>query len=115
GFVTDNASALCAADLNIVPNTVTYMDLGVLQALSLGAPLLLSNRGGNRVVAAQVQGLPTFEPEATAPALDAIDHAIGLFQTSQDLRARMMAAWEQQFSPGVFLRNQLDLARRLAA
>jgi glycosyltransferase involved in cell wall biosynthesis len=115
GFVTDNASALCAADLNIVPNTVTYMDLGVLQALSLGAPLLLSNRGGNRVVAAQVEGLPTFEPEATAAALETVDHAIGLFQTRQDLRARMMSAWEQQFSPGVFLRNQVDLARRLTA
>jgi glycosyltransferase involved in cell wall biosynthesis len=115
GFVTDNAAALCAADLNIVPNTVTYMDLGVLQALSLGAPLLLSNRGGNRVVAAQVEGLPTFEPEAAAAALEAVDRAIDLFQTNQDLRARMMAAWEQQFSPAVFLRNQVDLARRLTA
>jgi hypothetical protein len=67
------------------------------------------------VVAAQVEGLPTFEPEATAAALEAVDHAIGLFQTRQDLRARMMSAWEQQFSPGVFLRNQVDLARRLTA
>jgi glycosyltransferase involved in cell wall biosynthesis len=115
GFVTDNASALCAADLNIVPNTVTYMDLGVLEALSLAAALLLSNRGGNRVVAAQVEGLPTFEPEATAAALEAVDHAIGLFQTSQDLRARMMSAWERHFSPEVFLRNHLMLIDRLAA
>jgi glycosyltransferase involved in cell wall biosynthesis len=115
GFVTDNAAALCAADLNIVPNTVTYLDLGVLQALSLGAPLLLSNRGGNKAVVAQVKGLPTFEPEANDLALHAVDHAIEDLQTDNDLRARMMLAWERHFSPEVFLRNHLNLVDRLAS
>jgi glycosyltransferase involved in cell wall biosynthesis len=115
GFVTENAAAMLAADLNIVPNTVTYMDIGVLQALSLGAPLLLSCRGGNRTVRERIPQLPGFEPVADEAAVAAIDDALDRFARDPDLKRRMIAGWRANFSPGVFARNHLDLARRLEA
>lgn len=113
GWVTDNGAALRAADLNLVPNMVTYMDIGVLQALSLGAPMLISNRGGNKAVAARAVGLPTFEPEANASTLEMIDRAISAFSASDDLRTRLVSAWRRHFSPSAFVRNHLRLTGRL--
>lgn len=113
GWVNDNGAALLAADLTVVPNLVTYMDIGVLQALSLGAPILLSARGGNKAVAAKVPGLPTFEPEANTATLRSIDQALDAFRTCGDLGAQMLRAWEDYFSPEIFVREHDNLVRRL--
>ncbi len=48
GWVDDPHSIVYASDLFVLPNRETYFDLSLLQALSLGQILLVSNRGGNK-------------------------------------------------------------------
>lgn len=48
GYTTDVYSYINACDLYILPNKETYFDLVMLEALSLGKPVLASRTGGNR-------------------------------------------------------------------
>jgi glycosyltransferase involved in cell wall biosynthesis len=48
GWTDDVQSCIAASDIMIVPNRYTYFDLSVLETLSLGKPVLLSNTGGNK-------------------------------------------------------------------
>lgn len=48
GWTNDPQSFIAASDITVVPNRHTYFDLSVLETLSLGKPLLLSNTGGNK-------------------------------------------------------------------
>lgn len=51
GFLTDNLGDLVAAvDLIVVPNRVSYFDLFILEALSLGKPILTTGVGGNSCI-----------------------------------------------------------------
>lgn len=48
GWTDDPFRYIQTGDLHVVPNRYTYFDLNVLETLSLGKPLLLSNTGGNQ-------------------------------------------------------------------
>lgn len=48
GWTNDPHSIIEASDLFILPNRETYFDLILLEVLSLGKPVLLSETGGNR-------------------------------------------------------------------
>jgi glycosyltransferase involved in cell wall biosynthesis len=48
GWTDDPFSFVEAGDLHVVPNRYTNFDLNVLEVLSLGKPMLLSNTGGNK-------------------------------------------------------------------
>ncbi|MEM2045954.1 MAG: glycosyltransferase family 4 protein [Candidatus Bathyarchaeia archaeon] len=48
GYLTEElADAVAAVDLVVVPNRVSYFDLFILEAMSLGKPVLTSRVGGN--------------------------------------------------------------------
>ncbi len=48
GWTNDPHSIVSASDMFILPNQETYFDLVLLEVLSLGIPVLLSNTGGNK-------------------------------------------------------------------
>lgn len=48
GWTNDPYSIINAADIFVLPNRETYFDLVLLEALSLGKPILASSTGGNR-------------------------------------------------------------------
>lgn len=48
GWTKDPHSIIAASDLFLLPNKETYFDLIMLEALSLGTPILASETGGNR-------------------------------------------------------------------
>jgi glycosyltransferase involved in cell wall biosynthesis len=48
GWTKDPHSIINASDIFILPNKETYFDLILLEVLSLGKPVLLSNTGGNK-------------------------------------------------------------------
>lgn len=48
GWTNDPHSIISASDLFILPNKETYFDLVLLEVMSLGIPVILSNTGGNR-------------------------------------------------------------------
>lgn len=47
GWTTDPYSLIAAADIFVLPNRETYFDLVLLEVLSLGIPVALTNTGGN--------------------------------------------------------------------
>ncbi len=49
GWTDDPFSYVGAGNLHVVPNRCTNFDLNVLEVLSLGRPLLLSDTGGNKI------------------------------------------------------------------
>lgn len=69
GWTPSPQDYLHAGDLVIVPNRQTYFDLNVLQALSLGKPLLLSETGGNRYFRQFANEGIRFLPGVTAEAI----------------------------------------------
>lgn len=48
GWTTDPYSLIAASDVFVLPNRETYFDLVLLEALSLGIPVVLSDTGGNK-------------------------------------------------------------------
>lgn len=48
GWTTDPYSLIQAADIFILPNRETYFDLVLLEVLSLGVPVVLTDTGGNK-------------------------------------------------------------------
>lgn len=48
GWTNDPYSIINASDLFILPNKQTYFDLVLLEVMSIGKPILLSNTGGNK-------------------------------------------------------------------
>lgn len=48
GWTTDPHSLIAASDIFVLPNHETYFDLILLEVLSLGIPIVMSNTGGNR-------------------------------------------------------------------
>lgn len=48
GWTSDPYSLIAASDLFILPNQETYFDLILLEVISLGIPVLMSDTGGNK-------------------------------------------------------------------
>ena len=48
GYTTDAYSYMSASDLFVLPNKETYFDLVMIEALSLGMPVVASRTGGNK-------------------------------------------------------------------
>ena len=48
GWTNDPHSLIAASDVFLLPNRETYFDLILLEVLSLGVPVVLSNTGGNK-------------------------------------------------------------------
>ena len=48
GWTNDPHSLIAAADVFVLPNRETYFDLILLEVMSLGVPIVLSNTGGNK-------------------------------------------------------------------
>lgn len=48
GWTTDPYSLIAASDVFVLPNRETYFDLVLLEVLSIGIPVVLSDTGGNK-------------------------------------------------------------------
>ena len=113
GYVSDNGAAYLAADLVLIPNKYSYFDLGMLEALSLGAPLALSPTGGHDYLTRTYPVIPTIPDgpaEVTWPCLEEIAEDYAADPTR---RQALRALWEQQFSLRPFYTNHTNLAGQL--
>jgi glycosyltransferase involved in cell wall biosynthesis len=104
GYERDNAGAYLAADLVLIPNRYSYLDIGLLECLALGAPVAASPTGGHRDLIALCPSLPPI-PEGCAemswPLLEALAESAG----SAERRARHREAWGLHFSLESFVRE----------
>jgi glycosyltransferase involved in cell wall biosynthesis len=115
GYVRDNGAALLAADLVVIPNRYTYFDLGVLEAMSLGARVAVSPTGGNKHLLQACPALgviPEGPAETVWPALESVaaDYA-----NQPDKAAALVRAWETRFSLRPFVQNHVRAAEEILA
>jgi len=61
GWTENPGDYLNASDIFVLPNRKTYFDLVLIEALSLGKPIIASNTGGNKFVARQTEGVILFQ------------------------------------------------------
>jgi hypothetical protein len=112
GYVHDNAAAYLAASLVLIPNRFSYLDIGLLECLALGAPVATTATGGHRAVLRLVPEVIDI-PQGPAPeAWSAMRQRAEDFarQNGSDALRR---GWQQHFSPACFVRAHAHASREL--
>jgi glycosyltransferase involved in cell wall biosynthesis len=114
GYERDNAAAYLAADLVLLPNRHSYLDIGLLECLALEAAVVASPTGGHRDVMRLCPSLPAIPdgaPEASWAALESLNGEAG----STARRRAHGEAWGRHFSPETFLREHRAAAEAVLA
>lgn len=109
GWTRDPHSIISASDIFILPNRETYFDLVLLEVLSLGQIVLISNTGGNKFFK-EISGKGIF-------IYDTLDEAIEIVKYIQQLDIEQITimkennrrVYTQYFSNDVFARNYVSL------
>ena len=105
GFTKDPYSLIKYSDVFILPNKETYFDLVILEALSLGAIIVTTRTGGNKLFGKiNAEGVLLFNDESEA--LDQIERVYNM--TSQEkmaLRQSNMNLFNSYFSSEMFFDN----------
>lgn len=114
GWSNDPYSLIAASDLFILPNKETYFDIVLLEVLSLGQIVCISNTGGNRY-------FNNFESNGIViyTDLDNLKTYVEKFyrmskKERQELGDLNQKIYEQNFTCSVFARNYTRLINELA-
>lgn len=110
GWRKDIAEILAASDLVIVPNNHSYFDLVILEALSVGTPVVTTNIGGHRFYSTKDYGVKTFNIHKTNDALIQIQNIL------KNLEREKMAArrsYDEIFNIKSFVKRHIELAHDL--
>lgn len=113
GWTKDPHSIINASDLFILPNRETYFDLIVLEVLSLGAPILMSNTGGNKhFLSYETKGIQHFESENIRDMVQKIDT---FFSTVDDGVARKenLELFNSCFTDEKFAKSYLEIMNEI--
>jgi glycosyltransferase involved in cell wall biosynthesis len=110
GPVADTAAEFRAADLVIAPSRWEGMSLVFLEAMSCGAPMIVTDVAGSEVVQGVGVVVPPNDPDRLAEAID------GLLEDEARRRRLGVSARERSASYDLAstLRRNLDLWSRLA-
>ncbi|HEY7391348.1 MAG TPA: GNAT family N-acetyltransferase [Bryobacteraceae bacterium] len=109
GFRSDIGELLAASDLVVLPSLREGLSITLLEAMAAGKPIIASNIGSNREVAAQAEMarlVPAGNPEAIA---EAIEHCT----RNTPLRARLAASARTLFEHRYTENRMLDEYRKL--
>lgn len=112
GYQSDNGAAYLAADLVLVPNRNSYLDIGLLEGLALGVPIATTATGGHGDVLKRVPEvieIPEGEPERVWPLLAERYEAAATAASRQARRD----AWRRLYSPEAFVRAHVAASRAL--
>lgn len=113
GWYPHPADLLNACDLYVLPNRMTYFDLILLEALSVGAPILASNTGGNKSVYSTTDGaIELFEPNDAAFS-NAIEAVLWDDEKLLSMRSRSREAYLQHYTPTQFASNYRQLIKNI--
>jgi glycosyltransferase involved in cell wall biosynthesis len=113
GYIKDNAAAYAAADLVVIPNQYSYMDIGLLESLSLGAKIAISPTGGHSLfprICPEIPVIPDTDPTAEWNVLKSYIREYADTTARQDAFVRL---WEQRFSLKPFCENHIRVVREL--
>ncbi len=114
GWTDDPQSFISASDLVVIPNRHTFFDLSVLETLSLGKPLLLSNTGGNKYFKPfHSPGIFYHEPDIES-FVNEIMNCINQKEKLRDGGLENEKLYEKYFRCEPFAKNMIDFYNNLA-
>lgn len=109
----DPADLFQALDVFVLPNRMTYFDLVLLEAMSMGVPVLASNTGGNRSVQDETQALLLYDgtPETLAEKI------LEFYQTpdeaKEEIRKKIQLGYEKHYTQELFARRYVQLVHEI--
>lgn len=112
GWTSEVGSLQNASDIIVLPNRETYFDLGLLEVMSLGKPVLASNTGGNDKVKSMSEGIVLFDIEREDDFLMKLNELVECSNLSE-LGQYNKSAYEQYFTLNKFARGYCDLIKEL--
>lgn len=113
GYQEDNGAAYAAADLVVFPNRYSYLDIGLLEALSVGAAIATTATGGHAELLALSPDLLAIRDGDGKDAWPALRAAAERAAADPGRAERQRELWEQRFSLAPFARGHAALARQL--
>ena len=114
GWTNDPHSLIAASDVFVLPNHETYFDLVLLEVLSLGVPVVLSETGGNKYFKRfQSDGLLFFR--TVEEAVSQI-HRLRLLSEDErkELGKNVKKIYDQNFTVETFARNYIRTMIQIA-
>lgn len=112
GWFDRPAELLVACDLFVLPNRMTYFDIALIEALSMGVPVLASATGGNISMHAMTGGaLKLFDGGSAAALKREATHLLDDPSTAAELGRKARASYLEHFTPEVFARAYVELVR----
>lgn len=114
GWTNDPHSLIAASDVFVLPNHETYFDLILLEVLSLGIPVVLSNTGGNKYFKKfHLEGLKFF---------DTLDEGCNAIQKMQSMSSverlsagrELLQLFEEQFTVEQFTKRYMKIIKDIA-
>jgi glycosyltransferase involved in cell wall biosynthesis len=110
GYESDNAGAYGAADLVVFPNRFAYMDIGLLECMSIGAALASTLVGGHGDILRAYPFIPRIDDDVRS-----LVSAFDAYARDPELPGRIQEAWAAAYSPAAFLAAHVAAARRLTS
>lgn len=114
GWTTDPYSLVAAADVFVLPNQETYFDLVLLEVLSLGIPVVLSDTGGNKYFKKYGKaGLKYFR--TIEDGVSAINEFKNMPSEERQLAGKeLLDLCESEFSVREFAKRYIDIISEIA-
>jgi glycosyltransferase involved in cell wall biosynthesis len=114
GWTTDPHSYVNASDIFILPNKETYFDLVLLEVLSLGLPIILSNTGGNKHFKKySTNNISFFEKEDIPSFIDAVNSSINSHKSNSLSRNFNKKIFKENYSIIPFTLNYYKLYKNI--
>ncbi len=113
GWTNDPHSLIAASDLFILPNRETYFDLILLEVISLGVPILMSNTGGNKYFQRfNCKGFMFYESidEAILNVSKRIENSVF---DSYEMQEDILRVFNENFTVEQFSKNYLSVLRQI--
>ena len=114
GWTNDPHSLIAASDVFVLPNHETYFDLVLLEVLSLGVPVVLSNTGGNKYFKKfENSGLSFYD--TVEDAIKSINHLKKMNKLDiEKLGKCNREIFDNNFTVEYFTQNYIHVIRQIA-
>lgn len=107
GFVNP-AEVLAMSDCFVLPNRQTYFDLVLLEALSIGCPVIASATGGNKTVYKKTNAIDLYDD--IDGCVDKIDSYLNLkSEEKEERRKKVLYAYNMNYTIEEFSKRYIEL------
>jgi len=110
-LTTELAEAVAAVDLVVVPNRVSYFDLFILEAMSLGKAILTSRVGGNLCLGSP--GIFFLEQLTPESLVLAIVKLLSDPRNLEEMGRLNRKIYEEHYSPQAFAKRHVEFAQSI--